>query len=105
MDEVRNHQRNLAVALYDYQKGYDMVRHNWMTRVYQWMGVPEKVVNNIVKLMERWKTRLEVSEDEKVLASKKSNMRKEFVQGDIYSLVGFCLMEVPSSVLIEETDG
>ena len=34
-DEVRNKQRNLAVVFYDYQKAYDMVRHDWMTRVSQ----------------------------------------------------------------------
>ena len=105
MDEVRNQQRNLAVAFYDYQKAYDMVRHDWMIRVYQWMGVPEKVVNVIVKLMEGWKTRLEVTEDGKVLTSRKINIRKGFLQGDSYSPVGFCLTEVPISMLIEETDG
>ena len=105
MDEVRNQQRNLAVAFYDYQKAYDMVRHDWMIRVYQWMGVPEKVVNVIVKLMEGWKTRLEVTEDGKVLASRKINIRKGFLQGDSYSPVGFCLTELPISMLIEETDG
>ena len=89
MDEVRNQQRNLAVAFYDYQKAYDMVRHDWMIRVYQWMGV-----HVIVKLMEGWKTRLEVTEDGKVLTSRKIN-----------SLVEFCLTEVPISMLIEETDG
>ena len=33
MDEVRNQQRNLAVPFYDYQKAYNMVRHDWMIRV------------------------------------------------------------------------
>ena len=33
MDEVRNQQINLAVAFYDYQKAYDMVRHDWMMSV------------------------------------------------------------------------
>ena len=28
MDEVREKQMNLAVAFYDYQKAYDMVRHD-----------------------------------------------------------------------------
>ena len=28
MDEVRNQQRNLAVAFYDYQRAYDIVRHD-----------------------------------------------------------------------------
>ena len=35
MGEVRNQQRNLVVAFYDCQKAYDMVRHDWMTRVCQ----------------------------------------------------------------------
>ena len=104
-DKLRNQQRNLAVAFYDYQKTYDMVRHNWIVRVCQWMGVPEKVVNVITKLMEGWKTRLEVNENGKVSTSRKINIVKGFPQGDSYSPVGFCLIEVPVAMLIEETDG
>ena len=69
------------------------------------MEVSEKVTNVVVKLMEGWKTRLEVTEDGKVVTSRKINIRKGFLQGDNYSLVGFCLTEVPISMLIEETDG
>ena len=105
MDEMRHQQRNLAVAFYDYQKAYDMVQHDRMTRVYQWMGVPEKVVNVIVKLMEGWKTRLEVTEDGKVLTSRKINIRKGFLQGDSDSPVRFHLTEVPVSMSIKKTDG
>ena len=47
MDEVRNHKRNLAVAYYDYQKAYDKVHHDWMTKVYRWMGFPQGVVQVI----------------------------------------------------------
>ena len=36
MEGVKQHHRNLAVAFYDYQKAYDMVRHDWMERVYRW---------------------------------------------------------------------
>ena len=82
MYEVRNQKRNLAVAFYDYQKEHNMVRHDWMTRVYQWMGVPEKVVNVIVKLMEGWKTRLKITEDGNVLTNRKIDIRKWFLQGD-----------------------
>ena len=89
MDEVRNQQRNLAVAFCDYQKASDMVRHGWMTKVCQWTGVPEKAVNVIVKVMEGWKTRLEVTEGGKILTNRKINIRKGFLQGDSYSPVGF----------------
>ena len=105
MDEVRDQQRNLAVALYDYQKAYDMVRHDWMIRVYQCMGVPQKVVNVISKLMEGWKTRLEINQDGKVTTSRMINIVKGFLQDNSYSPVGFCLTEVPVAMLIEESDG
>ena len=55
--------------------------------------------------MERWKTRLDVTEDGKVLTSRTINIRKGFLQGDIYFPVGFCVTEAPVSTLIEETDG
>ena len=105
MDEVRNQQRNLAVAFYDYQKAYDMVRHDWMIRVYRWMGIQEKVVKVLIKLMKGWKTRLEVTQNGKVKTSRLLNIMKGFLQGDSYSPVGFCLTEVPVSMLLEETDG
>ena len=76
-----------------------------MTRVHQWMGEPEKVVSVIVKLIEGWKTRLELTADGKVLTSRKSNIRKGFLKGDSYSPVGFCLTEVSISMLIKEADG
>ena len=53
MDEVKGQQRNLAVAFYDYQKAYDMVRHDWMIRAYQWMGVPEKLTEIVKGLIKR----------------------------------------------------
>ena len=82
-----------------------MVRHDWITRMYQPMGVPEKIVNFIIKLMEGWKTRLEVTEDVKVLTSRTTDITKGFLQADSYPLIGFSLNEAPASILIEETDG
>ena len=49
--------------------------------------------------MEESKTRPEVTDDGKLLTSKKINIRKRFLQGDSYSPVGFCLTEVPISML------
>ena len=105
MDELRNQKRNKTIAFYNYQNAYNMIRHDWMTRVYQSMEVPEKVVTVTIKLTEGWKTRLEVTVDGKVLTSRTINITKGFLQGDSYSRVWFCLTEVLVSMLIEETDG
>ena len=105
MDEVKGQQRNLAVAFYDYQKAYDMVRHDWMIRVYQWMGVPEKLIEVVKKLMKGWKTKLEVTENRKKIVSRLINVTRGFLQGDSFSPVGFCLTEVPVAMLMEGSDG
>ena len=44
------------------------------------MGVPEKIVNVIIKLMERLKTKLKVIDDEKLLTSRTINFRKGFLK-------------------------
>ena len=44
MEEVKQYHRNLAVAFYDYKKVYDKVHHDWMLRVYKWIGIPDEVI-------------------------------------------------------------
>ena len=60
MEEVKEHHRNLAVAYYNYRKAYDKVHHDWMLRVYSWMGIPVNVISLLWELMKKWKTRLEI---------------------------------------------
>ena len=105
MGEVKDYHRNLAVAYYDYQKAYDMVHHDWMLRVYDWMGIPEKICKVIKKLMNGWKTRLEVKTNKEVLLSRWINIKKGFLQEDTYSPIGFCLTEIPVMMMLQETDG
>ena len=105
MGEGRENQRNIAVAYYDYRKAYDMVHHDWMLRVYEWMGIAEKVRKAIGKLTKRWRTHLEVKVENTTMRSRWINIKKEFLQGDTFSPVGFCCMEIPVVTLLEETDG
>lgn len=103
MDEVKEYHRNLAVAYYDYKKAYDMVHHDWMLRVYRWMGIPENVISLLKELMLKWKTRLELLSDGKQMTSRWIQIQCGFMQGD--SPVGFCLTEVPVCRLLQESPG
>ena len=76
-----------------------------MIRIYQWMGVPEKLIEVVKKLMKRWKTKPEVTENRKKIVSRLINVTRCFLQGDSFSPVGFCLTEVPVSMLVEGSDG
>ena len=63
MDKVRTYHRDLAVAYYDYKKAYDMVHHDRILRVLEWMKVLDKIRKVIKNIMSRCKTRLEVRID------------------------------------------
>ena len=105
MGEVRENQRDIAVAYYDYRKAYDMVHHVWMLRVYEWMGIAEKVRKVIGELTKRWKTHLEVKVGYTIMKSRWINIKKRFLQSDTFFPVGFCSTEIPVMMLLEETDG
>ena len=105
MEEVKIQHRNLAVAYYDYKKAYDKVHHDWMLRVYQWIGIPIKVIELLQKLMSKWKTRLEITYKGEKIKSRWIEIKCGFLQGDSYSPVGFCLSEIPVCKLLQETKG
>ena len=53
MEEVKQHHCNLPVAFYDYKKACDKVHHDWMIRVYEWIGIPRSVTKLIKELMRK----------------------------------------------------
>ena len=88
MEEVKQYHRNLAVTFYDYKKAYDKVHHDWMIRVYEWI---KQLIQLIEQLMSKWKTQLEVWNDGEKMMSRWIDISCGFLQGDSYSLVGFCI--------------
>ena len=105
MEELRSYHRNLAVAYYDYKKAYDKVHHDWMLRVFNWMGISKNVTALLKALMVKWKTRLEVWNDGQKQVSRWIQIVCGFLQGDSYSPVGFCLTEVPVGKLLKASKG
>ena len=105
MEKVKQNHRNLAVAFYDYNKAYDKVHHDWMIRVYDWIGIPRNVIRLIVDLMSKWKTRLEIWNGSKKMTSRWIRIFCRFLQGDSYSPVGFCITEIPVCILLQHSGG
>ena len=58
-----------------------------MLRVYEWIGIPNEVINLISQLMKMWKTRLEIWSEGKKVTSRSIDILCGFLQGDSYSPV------------------
>ena len=105
LEEIKDHKRSAALCFYDYRKAYDMVPHEWMDMVFKWMKFHPKVLKLMERLRGGWKTRLEVYNNGKVQMSRVIRFKRGFLQGDSWSPVGFCLTEVPLSMMLEKTKG
>ena len=66
-----------------------------MLRVYKWTGIPDNVITLLSSLMRKWKTRLEIWKDGEKSIDRWINIMCGCLQGDSYSLVGFCIPEIP----------
>ena len=104
MEEVKQHHRNLAVAFYD-KKAYDKVHHDWMIRVYEWVGIPRNVTRLIQELMSKWNTGLEIWNGSEKMTSRWIRILCGLLQGDSYSPVGFCIREIPIDILLQHSWG
>ena len=62
-------------------------------------------MSNDQNLMNKWKTRLEVSNGSRKELRRWINIKRGFLQGDSYSPMGFCLTEVPITMLLDGTKG
>ena len=60
---MKIYHQNLTVAFYDYKKACDKDHHEWMLRVYKWIGIPGNVMTLLISLLRKWKTRLEIWKD------------------------------------------
>ena len=105
MEEVKQYHRNLAVPFYDYKKAYDKVHHDWMIRVYEWIGIPKQLIQLTEQLMNQWKTRLEVWNDGEKMMSRWIDISCGLLEGDSYSPVGFCISEIPVCKLLQQSKG
>ena len=60
MKEVKTQHRNIAAAFYYYKQAYNKVHHDWMLKIYSWMGLPANMISLLRQVMRYWKTRLEI---------------------------------------------
>ena len=105
MEEVKQYHRTLAGAFYDYKKAYYKVHHDWMLRVYKWIGIPKDVIGFIYQLMSKWNTRPEIWNEGEKFTSRWIEILCVYLKGDSYSPVVFCISEIPVCKLPQQSKG
>ena len=89
--EVRSRNKNLAMALIDYKKAYDMVPHSWIIEGLDLFGVAENIKSLLVNSMEKWKVMLYSGNSE----LGEVEIKQGIFQGDSLSPLVFVLALIP----------
>ena len=97
MEEMKMCHRNLAVYFYDYKKVYDKMHHDYMLRMYTWMGILENLVALLNELMRKWKTKFEIWSNGDTKISRWINVMYYFLQSRILPVRGLSVNTIAGS--------
>ena len=96
--EVKSRKKNLAMALIDYMKAYDMVPHSWIKECLDLFGVAENIRTLLVNSMEKWRVML--CEGNSELGE--VDIKRGIFQGDSLSPLVFVLVLIPLSLILRK---
>ena len=58
LDESKTRRKNLAIALNNFKKAYDMVPHSWIINSVKMYKISDEVINFIDKTMKTWRVEM-----------------------------------------------
>ena len=92
LDEVRSNQRNLFMMWFAYKKAFDSIPHQWLIEALKFGKIPDMLLNAIVKLTEKWATKVYLHTDNTVSVTDTIRYLTGVLQGDCLSLLLFILL-------------
>jgi flavorubredoxin len=58
LQECKRRKKNLSMVWIDYQKAFDRVPHSWIIKSLELIGINNKVISFVKKVMPHWKTNM-----------------------------------------------
>jgi hypothetical protein len=94
LQECKSRKKNLCLAWIDYQKAFDRVPHSWIIKSLELIGINNKVLSFIKKVLSYWRTRMRLHTENKLIETSDIKIKYGIFQGDSLSplLLCFCLI-------------
>ena len=98
LNESKNKRKNLAMALINYKKAYNMVSQSWIINCLKMYKISHETINFIEKNMKNW--RVELTAGGKSLAETK--IQRGIFQGDALSPLLFIIAMMPLNHILRK---
>ena len=95
LQECKSRKKNLCVAWIDYQKAFDRVPHSWIIKSLELIGINNKVISFIKKVLSYWRTRMRLHTENKLIETSDIKIKCGIFQGDSLSQLLFCFCLIP----------
>ena len=76
---------NLSMAWIDYQKALDSVPHSWIIKSLELIGINNKVISFIKRVMNYWKTHMYLHAENKLIETEDIKIQCGIFHGDSLS--------------------
>jgi len=95
LQECKSRKKNLCLAWIDYQKAFDRVPHSWIIKSLELIGINNKVLSFIKKVLSYWRTRMRLHTENKLIETSDIKIKCGIFQGDSLSQLLFCFCLIP----------
>jgi len=95
LQECKCKKKILSMAWIDYQKAFDRMPHSWIIKALELIGINNKVLLFIKKVMTYWKTRMSLHAENKLIETEDIKIQCGIFQGDSISSLLFCICLTP----------
>ena len=94
-EDCRRRNKNLSMALIDYQKAFNSVPHSWVEKSIALVIVKSKIVRFCKLSIEKWNTRLFLKTKQEIMQPQSIQIRRGIFQRDSLSPLLFCIALIP----------
>jgi hypothetical protein len=77
-----NNNNNLSMAWIDYQKAFDRVPYSWIIKSLELIGINNKVISFVKKVMPHWKTHMCLHEGQSLIKTEDIKIECGVFPGD-----------------------
>jgi len=85
-EDCRRRNKNLSMALIDYQKAFNSVPHSWVEKSIALVIVKSKIVRFCKLSIEKWNTRLFLKTKQEIMQPQSIQIRRGIFQGDSFAI-------------------
>ena len=103
LDDAKKRNKNISIAWIDYKKAFDKIPHTCLIKSLEVHGFDDNTINFFKEGINKWKTNLKISAENKEIITDVIEINSGILQGDCPSGLHFIICLLPLTFLLKKS--